>query len=68
MGNLRLPGCYNQPRPTNMSGYFVLTRHYHPDGRFHLEDQWIPFVMSKECMNDHRHPHPECDGCKWRKP
>ena len=67
MGFMRKPGCYNQPRPTSESGYYVLTRKYLPDGRYHLEDEWIPFVMSKECMNDHRHPHPECDGCEHRR-
>jgi hypothetical protein len=63
MGHMRKPGCYNQPRPTEESGYFLLTRKYQPDGRYHLEDEWIPFVMSKECKNDFRHPHPECAGC-----
>lgn len=67
MGHLRRPGCYNQPRPTDKSGYYALTREYLPTGEYYLKNQWIPFVMSKECMNDFRHPYPECEGCQHER-
>ncbi len=60
------PGCYDQPRPTDQSGYWVLTRKYNYNGRYYLEDEWIPFRMSKECKNDFREPMPGCDGCRWK--
>jgi len=65
MGYLGLPGCYNQPRPTEKSGYWVLTRRYMPDGRYFLEDEWIPFRMSTECHHDGIYAN--CEGCNWRK-
>lgn len=67
MGYMRKPGCYDQPRPTSQSGYFVSTRRYFIDGSYEMQDEWIPFVMSKECMNDFRHPHPECEGCQHER-
>ena len=67
MGHLRRPGCYNQPRPTDKSGYWVMVRKYLHDDSYYMVDQFIPFVLSRECMNDHRHPHPECEGCQHRR-
>ncbi len=67
MGHLRRPGCYNQPRPTDKSGYYALTREYLPTGEYYLKIQWIHFAMSEQCMNDFRHPHPECEGCQHER-
>ena len=65
---MRKPACYNQPRPSDGSGYWIKVRRYHSfGGKYDMVDQFIPFVLSRECMNDHRHPHPECDGCEHRK-
>lgn len=58
------PACYNQPRPTASSGYWVMTRKYNNLGEYEMVDTWVPFRNSSECMVDHRHPHPECDGCE----
>lgn len=62
---MRRPGCYNQPRPTDKSGYYVKARKYWPDGHYHLEDEWIPFAMSKECHHDGLYS--DCDGCTHRR-
>jgi hypothetical protein len=64
MGNLRRPGCYNQPRPTEESGYFVLTRKYQPDGRYHLEDEWIPYRFTTACH--HEGIYADCTGCEHK--
>jgi hypothetical protein len=63
--------CHSTPLPKE--GYFVLERNYTPDGRYHLEDRFIPHRMSLPCRQIGRKfngawvPLDECMGCKTLK-
>lgn len=61
---MRLEGCHNKQRPDPQGGYYVLARQYMPDGKFYLEDQFVPWNFNDPSCQKGKEPMSSCEGCQ----